>query len=617
MAATSPVSTFIDADQKDLSSIVLVHDRQFSIPLNQRPWAWNDAKDVQNLLDDFYKTLAVFYDKTSTPKWKAIMGSARPPHFFGTLVFFKKSNDQLEVFDGQQRLTAITMMCAILRELAHELVSKDSKHSNLVGAFNDWLHISPTSDAPRLVPNKFYQPLFDALISKPLTQSDRDVALSALDPSLADHAVAKKLIKSFQHIRAWLRETVASLTNEETADFLTASYETLRTNFCCIETIIHDEQYAYEVFGCLNARGEKLSEADKIKNELFLKSTKSDHAHISDTWTRIGENILNQEIGEFLRRRHIALHDPCKKQEVYEQVRRGEIESSSSIRQLVDEWKVDSDRIHSLITRKSGYAKAETLSRIESIFDILSVSLAQIPLLAAARKLLPTDKDAFEKCVEAIEKYVFRSITIQKLDTSELERILGEAARRINAGGKSSDLVDFLRGKTNDVDFENAFASHTETRTKVQFYILRKIETQLLGGGAGVIPGDHHAAKNHIEHILPRNLSRSASRLGEWSWARAHPDKHKKLVNRLGNLLILEHDINKEVSNHEFDVKRGDPFKKAKSGASKPLKKCFKDSALKWPQDLCNKAKWPDWTEVAIEQRQKTMAQEAVKIWKI
>ena len=137
-----------------------------------------------------------------------------------------------------------------------------------------------------------------------------------------------------------------------------------------------------------------------------------------------------------------------------------------------------------------------------------------------------------------------------------------------------------------------------------------------MGGGKGVIPGDHHSAKNHIEHILPKRLSNAQGRTHEWAWARANPEKLHSLVNRLGNLLVLEGDINKSVGNHEFAVKQDGQYKKNKSGKISQIK-CYKDSALQWPAALCNAGMWTAWTEDEIETRQKKMATDALKVWTI
>ena len=611
---------FLSATQRKLGEVVLSHDRQFIVPLNQRPWAWKDTRDVQHLLDDFKNILEAFFDPDASPKWKRRPSVTRPPHFFGTFVFYKKTCNEFEIFDGQQRLTAILMLCAVLRETANELKNESGPHqsdaSDIYGGFNEWLQISPANATPRLVPNKFFEELFKGLIFDPLDNVSRQSKIKTLPSHVHDHVITKKLIKSFNHIRRWVRKKIEeSLTPTERTDFLRVSYDVLRELFCCVETLIYDEQYSYEVFGCLNARGEKLSAADLIKNDVFTVADKTLHHDISGKWNRIGENVPDQDISEFLRRRHIGLIGACKKADTHSQIKKEEIEkNSATITALVEDWYKDSFVVRKIAVRDANFAKRETLERLEIILDVLNVGLAYIPLLVASKTFLPHNKDDFHKCVCLVEKFVFRKLTIVRMDTPDLERKLGEAARILYNNGSLHEFRDYIKGQIDDVAFERQFSKHAERRVKVQYYILRELETHLLGGGRGVIPGNHHHAKNHVEHVLPKRLSNAKGRKHEWSWAR-DPEEHKNLVNRLGNLLILESDINREVGNHEFGVKQRGKYKKPNGNISNI--KSFKDSTLKWPQNLSDVSKWMEWTGADINKRQKQMARDALNIWAI
>ena len=242
--------------------------------------------------------------------------------------------------------------------------------------------------------------------------------------------------------------------------------------------------------------------------------------------------------------------------------------------------------------------------------------MAYIPLFAAAKKSSLSQKVNFAQCVLLTENFAFRALTIGQMDTAELERKLGESARIIWNSGSMIKFRDYLKSQIDDARFEEQFARHSERRVKIQYYVLRELEKQLLGGGKGVVPGDHHSAKNHIEHILPKRLSRAKGRMNEWNWARANTEKHRGLVNRLGNLLVLEGDINKAVSNHEFSVKQKGKYKKSKSGKVNQIK-CYKDSALRWPKIICDVKLWGAWTEAEIDARQKRMAEAALEIWSI
>lgn len=390
--------------------------------------------------------------------------------------------------------------------------------------------------------------------------------------------------------------------------------------FACIETLIEDEQYSYEVFGCLNARGKRLTPADNLKNDLFTASDKSTHEDISRLWYEIGENVPNQDIGEFLRRRYIALKDECKKAQVHKNIKKDEIDGHNA-RNVIEGWHKDSVLLRRVLDRDPNLLTENTIAGLTAIFDILNMGLAQITLLAAAKAFLPRNKHDFETCVDIIENYVFRSSTIQQSDTPDIEEKLGAAARIIMETKDVSELKRYMRMQVSDERFKSMFAIHTEHRVKVQYYILRKLEIYLLGKGQGVIPGNHHAAKNHVEHILPKKLSMADHRLDEWSWVRNIQDghgkseKHRTLSNRLGNLLILDSEINTAVANHEFSVKQTGKYRK-KNGKMSSIK-CYKDSDLKWPQALSNRRNWPKWTEKQIDKRQKEMAETAVKIWVI
>jgi len=402
--ATNPYinpSDYIQAERKSLGDIFLVHDRQFIVPLNQRPWAWKDAKDVQSILDDFWNIITTFFDPTSSPKWNRRKTVKRPPHFLGTFVFYQRpAQTQLEIFDGQQRITAITMLCAVLREVAYEQMNIGGPHKSragdMYGGFNDWLRVSPSDSAPRLLPNSMFRGLFDALIFESVDDSARQTALIKLTEEQRQHAISKKLVGSFSHMRSWVREQTDSGTPTDITNFLVAAHDVLRYLFSGIETLILDEQYSYEVFGCLNTRGENLTPADNIKNELFKVSDPTQHHTISETWERIGENVPGQDIGEFLRRRHIAFIGPCKKQQTYDLVKSEEIDKEDT-KQLIESWHQDSLTLRRILQREASFFNKESLERLEYIFEILDASLAYIPLLSAA-KVETSDYRLIERC---------------------------------------------------------------------------------------------------------------------------------------------------------------------------------------------------------------------------
>ena len=129
MTRTSSPSTekYIDVYTQTLKSI-LDDSLNFSIPYNQRPWAWDDKK-LKILWDDIKKTHDDFYEKQSVNDSNIWVlkpnNNDIDPHFFGAFVFVEAEDIDnqkiLEVVDGQQRLTSLTMLASIIRELRTEL----------------------------------------------------------------------------------------------------------------------------------------------------------------------------------------------------------------------------------------------------------------------------------------------------------------------------------------------------------------------------------------------------------------------------------------------------------------------------------------------------------------
>lgn len=92
----------IDAGEIQLGKLFTA-EYDFAIPDYQRPYAWGKDEALQ-LLDDLQSALDRDTDE---------------PYFLGSVVLVKeKGVPDAEVIDGQQRLTTLTILLAVLRDLA-------------------------------------------------------------------------------------------------------------------------------------------------------------------------------------------------------------------------------------------------------------------------------------------------------------------------------------------------------------------------------------------------------------------------------------------------------------------------------------------------------------------
>lgn len=81
---------------------VLSSDYDFHIPDYQRPYAWQQEQAAQLLTDLL----------------EALDRSTHEPYFLGSIVLVKEAgNPESDVIDGQQRLTTLTILLSVLRDL--------------------------------------------------------------------------------------------------------------------------------------------------------------------------------------------------------------------------------------------------------------------------------------------------------------------------------------------------------------------------------------------------------------------------------------------------------------------------------------------------------------------
>ena len=86
----------INAEKTNLNELLGIPNRQFVIPPYQRPYAW-EPEQIDELWDDLVQTL----------------GSG---HFMGSIVLNCESPEAPEVIDGQQRLTTLLLLLALIRD---------------------------------------------------------------------------------------------------------------------------------------------------------------------------------------------------------------------------------------------------------------------------------------------------------------------------------------------------------------------------------------------------------------------------------------------------------------------------------------------------------------------
>lgn len=96
-------------EQNAYSIYTILNEFQFIVPIYQRNYAW-DKIQIEQLIDDIND----FF--TTTIQNNQELQSSKS-YYIGSLVYFKRHNGLLELIDGQQRQTTITLINAVLNDL--------------------------------------------------------------------------------------------------------------------------------------------------------------------------------------------------------------------------------------------------------------------------------------------------------------------------------------------------------------------------------------------------------------------------------------------------------------------------------------------------------------------
>ncbi|ELD3369385.1 TPA: DUF262 domain-containing protein [Vibrio cholerae] len=617
-------SHFFTVNEQSLVSMFCQGKKRFVIPYNQRPWSWKN-NNIDELWQDILKTSnGYFHACDENDSWEERENPISDPHFIGAFVFEEKDNNYY-VVDGQQRITSISMVIAALRNQCEKLKNNTTGSlkrnvAHHLDSYKAWLVASFDDDQvlTRLQVDKNIEDFFSFYIIESVCEIDRQEYLEEADIDLDNEPNIKAIKKSFDYVNGKVSEFFDKFSDPVIKyKAIKSIFSTIEECFICISSNVKKESFSYEVFKCLNAKGLPLSEADKLKNELFTQSKLSEHEEIKNAWSEMQGNIPNGAVAQFIRLRYVALFGECSSTRMHSIITEFELKNSK-IPQVVRSWKNDSEiysriSMHKIETGKYAYTEEE-LSILRNIKG-LNIGLSEILLFSAHKFLFETRRDDFLEVLRITENFCFRNLTIMKRDTSLLESYLGKAAREIKYGKPIKEIRKYLRDNSSPTDFYQSFSLFSARSATLQFYILSKIDSYLLKSSGLKLA--QHSQEFNVEHILPKKLA-TDKRQGEWLWATNEPEKHKQMVNRLGNLCLLEGDINRDVSNFDWNAKRfGEYPEKLSKRKDGSIKKSFKDSELPMVKEIIKNDSYRSWSFDVIEQRQRHLAEYAAEIWRI
>ena len=490
---------------------VIEGTKQYIVPLFQRPYCW-DKSQWETLWNDLVEMQDV----------------ARPrSHFIGSIVTLQTQSvpegvPKFLLIDGQQRLTTTFILLTLLRDTARREgraeLAEEIEQTLLVNRFKKG------DDHVKLLPTQADRPAFLQLMQEPGTIPSGRIgaAYSFLERKLRTAGIDIEVLKGIIVERL----AVVSIT-------------------------LSSDDNPYLVFESLNAKGERLTQADLIRNFFFLK-IHADHQEEMHTryWLPMQE-ALGVQLTEFIR--HYLIGQD------------GSFLRGDSVYFRLKESLGGGDAVELLQTlHRAALHYARLLNPKVEPERELSESLAALERLDVTT-VYPfllrcySDLDAgglspreFSSIVQVIENYVVRRF-VCFVPTNQFNKIFPGLYNQIRREAHPSILTGVRsilagRGYPKDVEFrkalvENSLYGSGDRQAKVRF-ILERIERHL----AGKEPPKLETVS--VEHVMPQTLTDDwRAQLGE-DWETAHA----LWLHTLGNLTLTGY--NSEMSNDDFSAKR-------------------------------------------------------------
>lgn len=220
------------------------------IPDYQRPYAWEKDDQALKLFTD----ICDYANDTA--------GGTAEPYFLGTIVgYYNKSTNELEIIDGQQRITTLFLL---LRAIYTRLADEDCNGNKNK---EDVLHYYMTAIAQALWESKYGKPNFNSVSLVTKIESGAAILNAILQTGVASEKNKDNYSQNYLMFQNKLNEYFGRQILDGAYNF----FEALIERTIVLPIIADSEDTALRIFTTLNDRGLPLSDADIFKAQIYRR----------------------------------------------------------------------------------------------------------------------------------------------------------------------------------------------------------------------------------------------------------------------------------------------------------------------------------------------------------
>lgn len=500
---------------------VFCSDYQFNIPTYQRPYAWGREQALQ-LLDDLEEALA---------------RDEQDPYFLGSIVLVKQQDESpFEVIDGQQRLTTLTILLAVLRDR-----TADAELSAELGEMirEPGSKVQKLDPQPRLTLRQRDSEFFRVSVQAPNTIGglvSKDAADLAND---AQRAVKANVEALDSRLAEWTEEKRVELVQ------LLAN----RTFLVVVST--PDLASAYRIFSVMNARGLDLSPADIFKSRVIGDigdTSEQAEKAAAKRWEDAEEELGRGDFADlFLHIRMIFAKERGRKEllrEFPEQVLNKYLPSKGQ--QFVDDVLVPYAKHYATI-REHDYQSANGADAVNNWFKRLDEvdNNDWRPSAMWALKAHGNDPVWLDCFLRALERLT-ASMFIRRVYTTPRVNRFAEVLKQLEAGkGVDAPAIQLSEDERTE----------TLDRLDGDIYLFARLRRPILLRLDEALANEPGVTYDHsvitVEHVLPQTPRTGSKWLDDYT-----SEQRSEWTHKLANLVLLNRRKNSEAQNYDFVEKK-------------------------------------------------------------
>jgi alkylated DNA nucleotide flippase Atl1 len=379
--------------------------------------------------------------------------------------------------------------------------------------------------------------------------------------------------------------------------------QTITTQLALVAISAHADDNVHRIFESLNYKGQPLTQADLLRNYLFMRLPKLGDEVYTHQWLPLQKLLSDTELEELVWLDLVLRGDDRATQEsIYrsQQLRLGPLKDEHAIQQWIAELHHKARMFKRVLDPQTepNPSLRRSLDRLKRWGSATTVHPICLHVMLAQDTGKLTAEDA-AAALRVVESYLVRRMIV-RLPTNSLGRTMTSLVKDLGEQPPTaSAITTALSGPrkrfptdqhVKDAVLANYF--YEWGRGPQRTFILRALEEDYPNGE----PLDFSQAALTIEHVLPQSLT------PEWEEilaAAASDDEtpeeiHASLVHTLGNLTLTAY--NAKLANDSFHAK----------------KKLLADSGLAMNREIACAS---GWGRAEIQARGRALGQRVVSIW--